>query len=147
MLDKVMVIITQVKLLSQSLDNGNKWFDIKLIKHYEVPETELVSSTGAIWRSSTQDSFLWKNEKHIVFALGYALGQQNVNGILLQPTPNKTSFKAHRLSTVKPTTVAQRVCTYQCREQSGSQGKGATELQGAILFFTQIFMPVKLLIN
>lgn len=54
------MVITQAKLLSKSHDNGNKWFDIKLIEHRDVPETESVSSTGA--RSSTQDSFLCKNE-------------------------------------------------------------------------------------
>lgn len=54
--------ITQVKLLSKSLDNGKKWSDIRLIKNYEAPETEQVSPVGAIWRSSTGDTFLWKNE-------------------------------------------------------------------------------------
>lgn len=54
--------ITQLKLLSKSLDNGKKWSDINLIKHCEAPETEQVSSVGAICRSSTQDTFLWKNE-------------------------------------------------------------------------------------
>lgn len=40
------MVVTQVKLLSKSLDNGNKQFDIKLIKYCEAPGTESVSSTG-----------------------------------------------------------------------------------------------------